>query len=174
MKLILRADVENLGVLGDIVEVKAGYGRNYLVPQGLAMVATASNMKVFELERKKLTDMMEKVRGEAQSLAEKLEAAEVIIEVRVGENDKLYGSVTATNIADALAALDLEVDRRRILLDAPIRVLGDYSVRVRLHAGVIAEVKVAVKAEGRIIEEEAPVEENDAESTVESAEESAE
>ena len=87
MKLILRADVENLGVLGDIVEVKAGYGRNYLVPQGLAMVATASNMKVFELERKKLTDKMEKVRSEAQSLAEKLEAAEVIIEVRVGEND---------------------------------------------------------------------------------------
>lgn len=176
MKLILRADVENLGVLGDIVEVKAGYGRNYLVPQGLAMVATASNMKVFELDRKKLTDQMEKVRGAAQSLAEKLEAAEVIIEVRVGENDKLYGSVTASNIADALAVLDLEVDRRRILLDAPIRVLGDYTIRVRLHAGVIADVKVTVKAEGRFIEEdveapvEAPVEENDAESSLESAE----
>ena len=174
MKLILRADVENLGVLGDIVEVKAGYGRNYLVPQGLAMVATPSNLKVFELERKKLNEKMEQVRGAAQSLAEKLEAAEVSIEVRVGENDKLYGSVTAANIADALAALDLEVDRRRILLDAPIRVLGDYAVRVRLHAGVVAEVNVAVKAEGRIIEEEAPVEENDAESAVESAEESAE
>ena len=118
---------------------------------------------------------MEEVRGAAQSLAEKLEAAEVSIEVRVGENDKLYGSVTATNIADALAELGLEVDRRRILLDAPIRVLGDYTVRVRLHAGVVAEVNVIVKAEGsRIVEEEAPVEENDAESTVESAEESAE
>ena len=175
MKLILRADVENLGVLGDIVEVKAGYGRNYLVPQGLAMVATPSNLKVFELERKKLDAKMEEVRGAAQSLAEKLEAAEVSIEVRVGENDKLYGSVTATNIADALAELGLEVDRRRILLDAPIRVLGDYTVRVRLHAGVVAEVNVIVKAEGsRIVEEEAPVEENDAESTVESAEESAE
>ncbi|MCG8529613.1 MAG: 50S ribosomal protein L9 [Desulfovibrionales bacterium] len=175
MKLILRADVENLGVLGDIVEVKAGYGRNYLVPQGLAMVATPSNLKVFELERKKLAAKMEEVRGAAQSLAEKLEAADVSIEVRVGENDKLYGSVTATNIADALAELGLEVDRRRILLDAPIRVLGDYTVRVRLHAGVVAEVNVIVKAEGsRIVEEEAPVEENDAESTVESAEESAE
>lgn len=159
MKLILRADVENLGTLGDIVEVKDGYGRNFLVPQGLAMPATASNMKVFELERKKLEEKVQAVRDAAKSMAEKLEAADVVIEVRVGDNDKLYGSVTTTNIGDALAELGLEIDRRRILLDAPIRVLGNYDVRVRLHADVVAEVVVKVVAQGRPAEAEAPVEE---------------
>ncbi len=153
MKVILRADVENLGVLGDIVEVKPGYGRNFLVPKGFAMMATAGNIKAFELERKKLQEKMEAVRGAAQALASKLEKAEVTIQVRVGENDKLYGSVTAANIAETLAAQGIEIDRRRILLDSPIRVLGEYPVRVRLHAGVISEVLVKVTPEGRIAEE---------------------
>ncbi|GFM34490.1 50S ribosomal protein L9 [Desulfovibrio subterraneus] len=168
MKVILRADVENLGVLGDVVEVKAGYGRNFLLPKGLAMMATAGNLKAFELERKKLHEKMEAVRGAAQALASKLEKVELVLQVRVGENDKLYGSVTATNIAEALAAQGIDIDRRRILLDAPIRVLGEYPVRVRLHAGVISEVLVKVAPEGRLVEEEAPAVANDA------AEESAE
>ncbi len=165
MKVILRADVENLGVLGDIVEVKPGYGRNYLVPKGFAMPATAGNLKAFELERKKLQEKMEAVRGAAQALAAKLEKAEVLLQVRVGDNDKLYGSVTASNIAETLAAQGIEIDRRRILLDAPIRVLGEYPVRVRLHAGVISEVLVKVAPEGRLIEEdvvEAPAVADDA------------
>lgn len=168
MKIILRADVENLGVLGDIVEVKPGYGRNFLVPKGLAMMATAGNIKAFELERKKLQEKMEAVRGTAQALAAKLEAAEIVLQVRVGDNDKLYGSVTTTNIAEALAAQGIDVDRRRILLDAPIRVLGEYPVRVRLHAGVISEILVKVTPEGRFIEEDIPAAANVA------AEESAE
>lgn len=144
MKLILRADVENLGNLGDVVEVKPGYGRNYLLPQGLAMVASDANLKAFELERKKLQARMDALRAEAQSMQTRLEALEVVIPMHVGDNDKLYGSVTSSIIGDALAALGVEVDRRRILMDAPIRTLGEHPVRVRLHASVIAVVPVKV------------------------------
>lgn len=155
MKVILRADVENLGTLGDIVEVRPGYGRNYLLPQGLAMTATGSNLKVFEMERKKLQAQMDAVREAANTLAAKIKAADIKIAVRVGENDKLYGSVTATNIAEALAEAGIEIDRRRILLDAPIRSLGEFDIRVRLHADVDAELSLKVVAEGRAEEENA-------------------
>ncbi|MDD3685021.1 MAG: 50S ribosomal protein L9 [Desulfovibrio desulfuricans] len=166
MKLILRADVENLGSLGDMVEVKAGYGRNFLLPQGLAMVASPSNLKSFEQERKKLQARMDAVRADAQSLQARLEALEVVIPMHVGDNDKLYGSVTTTIIGDALTALGVEVDRRRILMDAPIRTLGEHPVRVRLHASVIALVPVKVISDHQPIEEEpapaAPAEEAEA------------
>ena len=102
MKLILRADVENLGSLGDVVEVKPGYGRNFLLPQGLAMVASQANLKVFEQERNKLQARMDSLRGEAQEMQARLEALEVVITMHVGDNDKLYGSVTTTIIGDAL------------------------------------------------------------------------
>ena len=136
MKLILRADVENLGNLGDVVTVKPGYGRNFLLPQGLAMVASEANMKAFELERKKLQERMDALRADAQALCARLEALEVVIPMHVGDNDKLYGSVTSSIIGDALTALGVDVDRRRILMDAPIRTLGEHPVRVRLqHRG---------------------------------------
>lgn len=161
MKLILRADIENLGNLGDVVNVKPGYGRNFLLPQGLAMVASEANLKVFEQERRKLQAKMDALRAAAAGLCERLEGLELSIQMRVGENDKLYGSVTSALIAEALLAQGLEVDRRRILLDAPIRALGDYPVRVRLHADVIAHLTVKVLSEDKHIEEdavEAPVE----------------
>ncbi|MDR3358038.1 MAG: 50S ribosomal protein L9 [Desulfovibrio sp.] len=154
MKLILRADVENLGNLGEVVNVKAGYARNWLLPQGLAMTAGPANLKVFELERKKLEVRMDSLRAEARDLQARLEALEVRIPVRVGENDKLYGSVTTTIIGESLAALGVEVDRRRILLDAPIRQLGEHLVRVRLHASVIAAVPVKVVSDSRIAEDQ--------------------
>ena len=156
MKLILRADVENLGSLGDVASVKAGYGRNYLLPQGLAMVASEANLKVFELERKKLQARMDALRAEAQGLQARLEALDVVIPMHVGDNDKLYGSVTSSIIGDALAALGVEVDRRRILMDAPIRSLGEHPVRVRLHANVVAVVPVKVVSDAPVIEEEEP------------------
>ncbi|MBE6441811.1 MAG: 50S ribosomal protein L9 [Desulfovibrio desulfuricans] len=156
MKLILRADVENLGNLGDVVEVKPGYGRNYLLPQGLAMVASDANLKAFELERKKLQARMDALRAEAQSMQTRLEALEVVIPMHVGDNDKLYGSVTSSIIGDALAALGVEVDRRRILMDAPIRTLGEHPVRVRLHASVIAVVPVKVISDHQPEAEEEP------------------
>ena len=152
MKIILRADVENLGRLGDVVTVKAGYGRNYLLPQGLAMLVTPGNLKAFELERKKLQARMDALRAAADDIAGKLEGL-----VRVGDNDKLYGSVTTAIIGDALTAQGIEVDRRRILLDHPIRTLGDHPVRVRLHADVIASLTVKVVSEDKahLVEEEA-------------------
>ncbi len=169
MKIILRADVENLGKVGDVVTVKAGYGRNYLLPQGMAMVASPGNLKAFELERKKLEEKMSTMRNDAQSVCEKLENLDIIIKMRVGENDKLYGSVTSNLIQETLAALGVEVDRRRILLDAPIRVLGEHEVRVRLFAGVIANILVKVQSEQRAYAEDTPVEEV-AEEAVEAAE----
>lgn len=156
MKIILRADVENLGSLGDVVNVKPGYGRNYLLPQGLAMIASPSNLKVFERERKKLQARMDALRAEAMGLQGRLEKLEVIIPMHVGENDKLYGSVTSTIIGDALAALGVDVDRRRILMDAPIRTLGEHPVRVRLHADVVATVPVKVVSDQPRIQEDDP------------------
>ena len=154
MKVILRADVEKLGYLGDVVDVRAGYGRNFLLPNGLAMPATPGNMKVFESERKKLEARMSELRQEAATLGERIQAAEVVIPMRVGENNKLYGSVTAHSIGEALDALGLEVDRRRILLDSSIRSLGTHTVRVRLHADVVVELPVNVVAEKTFEDEE--------------------
>ncbi|MCX4309534.1 MAG: 50S ribosomal protein L9 [Desulfovibrio sp.] len=154
MKIILRADVENLGVLGDVVNVKPGYGRNYLLPQGLAMTASPGNLKVFEKERKKLQARMDALRAEARGLQARLEALEIIIPMHVGENDKLYGSVTSTIIGEAISALGIDVDRRRILMDAPIRTLGEHPVRIRLHADVIAVVPVKVVSDHAPIVEE--------------------
>ncbi len=130
MKLILRADVDSLGSLGDIVTVKSGYGRNYLIPQGLAMPASEANLKQFDLEKRKLQEMADNLRTQAEGLKDRLAEVEAKIEVRVGEGDKLYGSVTAVNIADALAELDFEIDRRKILLSDPIRSLGEYAVEI--------------------------------------------
>ena len=159
MKVILRADVEKLGHLGDIVNVKPGYGRNYLLPPQLASLATPANIRVFELERKKLQARMDALRAAAADLASKLEGVVVTIAMRVGENDKLYGSVTPAMIGDALAAMGIEVDRHRLLLDGSIRTLGEHSVRARLHADVVPSFTVKIVSEEKhIAEEEAPVE----------------
>ena len=157
MKLILRADVENLGNLGDIVTVRPGYGRNYLLPQGLAMAATEANQHAFELERKKLQARMDAQRAEARSMAEKIEALQIVIPMHVGENDKLC----------------VDVDRRRILLDGPIRTLGEFEVRIRLHADVMANLLVKVVSDHPVVEEEAPAAEA-AEAAPEAAAEQAE
>lgn len=148
MKLILRADVDNLGRLGEVVKVKPGYARNYLLPKSLAMPATDANLKVFEQERKKLQEKMDKVKFAAEQLRDKIEAEELVIPVRVGEADKLYGSVTTTTIGDALEEKGLEIDRKRIVLDEPIRALGEYTLKVRLHPDVHAELKVNVVRHG--------------------------
>lgn len=144
MKLILRADVDNLGHLGDIVEVKPGFGRNYLVPQGLAMPATAGNLKAFELERKKLQAEMDAIKAEAQTLADKLTETRAIIRVRVGEGDRMYGSVTTANVVDVLAEMGIELDRKKIVLGDPIRSLGEFTLPVKLHPDVQCDINVAV------------------------------
>ena len=119
MKLILRADVDNLGRLGEVVTVKPGFGRNYLVPQGLAMPATEGNLRAFELERKKLQAKMDAVKAAAQDLSDKLTAERVIVRVRVGEGGRLYGSVSTAGIVEALAERGVELDRRKIVLGEP-------------------------------------------------------
>ena len=156
MKIILRADVENLGRLGDVAQVRGGYARNCLLPKGLAMAATPSNLKVFELERKKLQARMDALRTSATDMAQRINAAEIRLPMRVGDNDKLYGSVTTHMIAAELSKLGLEVDRRRILLDAPIRTLGEFEVRVRLHAGVDAKIMLKVVPEEKPNDDSAP------------------
>ena len=160
MKVILRADVDALGRLGDIVTVKPGYGRNYLLPQGLASAATTANIKQFELERKKLQDQADSLRAEANAMAEKIAANPVTIEVRVGESDKLYGSVTAVNIGDAMAELGVDIDRRKIELDEPIRSLGEYEIEIKLHPDVRGVLQLSVvKHGGQAALEEAQAEE---------------
>ena len=148
MKLILRADVENLGNLGDVVTVKPGYGRNFLLPQGLAMVASEANMKAFELERKKLQERMDALRADAQALCARLEALEVVIPMHVGDNDKLYGSVTGDMIAEALKEQHgVEVDKRKIELDEPIKAAGQSFVTVKLSAGISVRMIVNTTVE---------------------------
>ena len=171
MKLILRADVDSLGRLGDIVTVKAGYGRNYLIPQGLAKPASPANLKAFELERRKLQASADSLRAQAEGLADKIAATPVSIKVRVGDGDKLYGSVTTANIGDAMEAAGVDIDRRKILLTDSIRNLGEYEIDIRLHPDVRGKLKLSVVRQGgpieEIVEETKAVEEsvtNDAES----------
>ncbi len=147
MEIILRQDYEQLGKTGDIVTVKDGFARNYLIPKGIAYVATKVNKKRLENELQMQNWRKEKEKRAAEELAKKLETVSCTIPVQVGEEDKLFGSVTSHNIADALAALGYEVDRRKIQLEEPIKSLGIYSVPIKLHPDVTATVKVWVVKE---------------------------
>ncbi len=147
MEIILRQDYEQLGKTGDIVKVKDGYARNYLIPKGIAYVATKENKKRLENEIKLRSWKQEKEKRAAEELAKKLENVSCTIPVQVGEEDKLFGSVTSQNIAEALANQGIEVDRRKIQLDEPIKSLGIYSVPIKLHPEVTATVKVWVVKE---------------------------
>ncbi|MFP4212767.1 MAG: 50S ribosomal protein L9 [Desulfohalobiaceae bacterium] len=144
MQVILRTNIENLGQLGDLVKVKPGYARNYLIPKKLAMQATASNLKAFEQQRKKLEAELEAQRSEAEKTAQRLQELELLIPVRVGEGDKLYGSVTNAHIAQALEDKGLSIDKKQIELEKPIRALGEYQIPVRVYPEVKPEVKVSV------------------------------
>lgn len=147
MEIILRQDYEQLGKTGEIVTVKDGFARNYLIPKGIAYVATKVNKKRLENELQMQNWRKEKEKRAAEELAKKLETVSCTIPVQVGEEDKLFGSVTSHNIADALAALGYEVDRRKIQLEEPIKSLGIYSVPIKLHPDVTATVKVWVVKE---------------------------
>ena len=147
MEIILRQDYQGLGKTGDVVTVKDGYARNYLIPKGIAYVATKENRKRLENELKVKTWRVEKEKLAAEELAKKLANVSCTIPVQVGEEDKLFGSVTSQNIAEALAAQGIEVDRRKIQLNEPIKSLGIYSVPIKLHPEVEATVKVWVVKE---------------------------
>ncbi|MGE5092227.1 MAG: 50S ribosomal protein L9 [Bacillota bacterium] len=147
MEVILREDVKSLGKAGDLVRVKPGYGRNYLLPSGLAYEATEGNKKRIAAETRARSTRAEAERTEAQAQAARLGAVELTLKGKAGEEGKLFGSVTASDIAEALAAKGFEVDRRRIELDQPIKTLGRHTVGVRLHADVRAEIRVDVVPE---------------------------
>jgi large subunit ribosomal protein L9 len=147
VKVILLNDQRNLGKRGEIVDVKPGYGRNFLLPQGMAMEATPGNVKVFEQQRVKFDARHAKERDAAQEIANKMAGLRIEIPKRVGETDTLYGSVTAGDVAEALEKKGFTVDRRRLDLEGGIKTLGDHPVRVELHPEVVAEVTVAVVRE---------------------------
>ena len=147
VKVVLRQDVEHLGDRGEIVNVAPGYARNYLIPKGLAYTATAGTMRALELETRAWQRREAKDADVARGVASRLEGVRLTVTKRAGENGLLYGSVTSAEIADLLAAQGVAVDRRRIRLDDPIKTVGEYTVPVRLHRQVTAEVAVQVLGE---------------------------
>lgn len=147
MQVILIEDVPNLGQIGEQVNVKPGYARNYLLPRGLAISASTKNAKRLKHDRKLAELKAAKARKDDEAVAAKLNGMNLEIQRKVGEQDKLYGSVTAIDVEKALEDQGLSVDRRKILLDEPIKTLGIFEVPVRLRAGVEAQIKVVVTAE---------------------------
>jgi large subunit ribosomal protein L9 len=147
MQIILQEDVEKLGVRGDVVTVAEGYARNFLLPKNLALPASAGNLKRLEKIRATLAKKTATERDLAQKEADTLSAVTITLTRKAGENDQLFGSVTSADIADAIAAQGHEVDKRRIQLADPIKVVGEYQVPVKLHREVTAQVKVIVQKE---------------------------
>ncbi|MEQ1868589.1 MAG: 50S ribosomal protein L9 [Vicinamibacterales bacterium] len=146
MEVILREHVDNLGRRGEVVKVAAGYARNYLLPRKLALLVTEGNKKQIERERTKFEAKEAEEKKGLEALAERLSNIEVVIARRVGETDALYGSVTSSDIADAVAAKGFELDRRKIQLAEPLKKVGEVDVPVKLHRDVVVNLKVKVVA----------------------------
>ena len=147
MKLILREDVENLGKGGELVDVTPGYGRNFLLPRGLAVLANSKNVREMEHQKSVAQAKAAKLKASAEAVAKRLADTAITLKRKVGEQDKLYGSVTALDLAEALASRGLQIDRRTIDLSEPIKTLGDFEVPVKLHSDVVGKVKVKIEAE---------------------------
>jgi large subunit ribosomal protein L9 len=147
MDVILREDIDKLGSRGEVVKVAAGYARNFLLPKRLAVEATPSNRKIVEQERQAHLRKEAKQKDEAQDLAKLMAGTTIRIAQKAGENDQLFGSVTAQDIVNALAGQNYTIDRRRVQLDEPIKQLGEYKVPLRLHKDVTAEITVVVVKE---------------------------
>lgn len=144
MKVILREDVDKLGRMGDLVNVADGYARNFLLPRNMAALATTKNIKSLEHEKRVIADRVKKEKMAAEEEAKKISAVSVSIPVQVGEEGKLFGSVTSKDIADAIAAQGFEIDKRRIQLEKPIKEIGTFMVPFKVHHDVTAQVKVEV------------------------------
>jgi len=147
MEVILREDIDKLGSRGEVVKVAAGYARNFLLPKRLAVAATEANKKIVEQERQAHLRKEAKLKTEAEDLGKLMSGVTVTIAQKAGENDQLFGSVTAKDVADALEKKNFTIDRRKIQLDEPIKQLGDHKVNVRLHRDVAAEITVQVVRE---------------------------
>jgi len=145
--VILRENVDGLGTIGDVVSVKAGYARNYLLPQGLASVADSRNVKELEHQKRQLARKLEKVTKDAEGVKARIEKVTCEFTQRAGEEGKLFGSVTSMDLETKLQEAGIEIPRKKIQLGEPIKSLGEHSVPVKLDAGVVAELKVVVTAE---------------------------
>ena len=146
MQVILKEDVHNLGKSGEVVTVRPGFGRNFLIPQGKAAQATAGNVAQIEHEKKLITAKNAANLKDAQAVANKMGSLEIVMERAVGEEDKLFGSVTSRDIAEALAAKGVTIDHRKLTINDTIRTVGEHMVEAKLGQGVTAQVKVVVKA----------------------------
>lgn len=147
MKIILKQDFENLGNAGDILEVKNGYARNFLIPRQIALQASPTNLKLFEREKRQVEIKESKDQRIAEQLAKKLGGVSVTATVAVGQEDKVFGAVTSQDIADLLKSQGFEIDRRKIQLDEPYKALGIYEVPIKLHSEVEAKIKLWVVKE---------------------------
>jgi len=147
MKVILKQDVDKLGKAGDVVKVATGYGRNYLIPMKIAVEATPGNLKVTDIERLAAARRDQRDKEGASLLAKEIVKLQITIRKKVGEGGILYGSVTALDIADSLSAHKIDVDKRKIQLDEPIKSIGDYQVPIRLHREVTVPLRLAVEEE---------------------------
>ena len=146
IQVILKEDVPNLGRSGDLVAVKPGYGRNYLIPQGLALPATRKNVAQMDHERKQIEAQALQLRKDAESVATRLNGAHVKLERQTGEGDKLFGSVTARDIEEALAAQGLKIDRKKIALNDALKTVGDHDVQIKVARDVTAHIQVTISA----------------------------
>ena len=144
MEVILKEDIVNLGKIGELVRVRDGYARNYLLPRGLVLIANKKNLKTFDHQKKLVADQKQKTMRQAQSAADQLTGISLVIPMKVGEEGRLFGSVTNIQIEKALKAKGLNVDRRKIHLDEPIKTAGDYEVPVRLAADLTVPLKLSV------------------------------
>jgi large subunit ribosomal protein L9 len=149
MKVIFISDVESIGRQGEIKDVKEGLARNYLLPKKLAITATPGNLKIWEQKSVALRKKEDKVKGEAEKFASKLNGLAIKIPVKVGEEEKIFGSVTSQSISDALGQLGYEVSKKQIDLESPIKTLGTHEVTLKLHHDVTAAISVEVVEEGQ-------------------------
>jgi large subunit ribosomal protein L9 len=147
VKLILRESVPSLGEPGALVSVKPGFARNYLLPRGLAILATESNVRELDHTKRVVAAKVAKDRKEFEGVRDRLQALALVVKARAGEEGKLFGSVTSAQIAELIAAEGVEIDRRRIQLDEPIKELGEHTVEIRLQSDLVARVRVTVALE---------------------------
>lgn len=147
MEVILQQDIDKVGRIGDVVRVKPGFARNYLLPRGLAVLADKKSLAVLEHQKRVVASKRSKVQKAAQEVATRLAPVALILKARVGEEQKLFGSITTQDIARALTDAGFEIDRRRILLDAPIKTVGDFQVPIQLGTDVKVEIKVSIVPE---------------------------
>ena len=169
MEVVLKEDIENLGHMGDVVKVKDGYARNYLLPRGLVVLANNKNLKALEHEQRMIAQRRERLTKEAQGISDKLAGVSLEFTAKVGEEGRLFGSVTTMDIEKALKEQGFEVERRRIVLDAPIKNVGDYEVPIRLRPEVMPSIKVKVVSEDQSEGGEVPAEAADGEAEAVSA-----